>query len=75
MDHHLLQRHLLPLKADLVAQVKRVRDLREIVAALAGIGGDVTSNNARLRDAEATLAVYASEVVRLERELGTVTVV
>ena len=74
MNHHILQRLLPPLKADLVVQMERVRDLREIVAALARIGGDVTSDNARLRDAEASLAVYASEVVRLEKELGTVTV-
>ena len=70
MDH-VFQRHLRPLKSDLVVQMARVRELREIVAALAETSSE---DDARLQDAEATLAVYTAEVVRLEKELRTVTV-
>ena len=69
-DPYILRRYLSGLEADLESQTERVRHLREAVASLVHGGEDASIAKARLLDAEETLAVYASEAVRLERELA-----
>ena len=62
--------HLQTLRTDLAVQTGRVSQLRKQVAYFADIGKNTNATRARLRDAEETLACYAAELVRLERELG-----
>ena len=69
MDPYILRSYVAPLRADLAIQTGRVRQLRKRVVDLERIGKNASADRARLQDAEETLAHYAAELARLEREL------
>ena len=70
MDRPALEKHLMQVDADLARGRKFIGRQRQIISDLEQSGRDTKTELAVLREAEASQAVYAAEVDRLEQELA-----
>jgi hypothetical protein len=73
MPRRTLERYLQLVKADLAAERESVNRQRQIVDDLLRRGEDATIAQARLWEAEETLAFYRAEAARLDIELASLT--